>query len=81
MAEHFTEWFPPEIYPARHGWYQRLYPLKNIAYSYWNGYGWSVGVCDLRDRMFARKLSMTPNFPWRGLAKPPGVDLPDGEKR
>jgi hypothetical protein len=66
-----TPWFPPEVKPARKGWYPRKYQL-GVAYSHWNGRSWSCGVFELVDCDLARGMrSSEQRLPWRGIAHPP----------
>jgi hypothetical protein len=67
-----TKWFPPEVKPVRHGWYERDYHRPVPAYSYWNGRFWSSGVPYLMDNQMTRNIvSPFQSKHWRGLAHPP----------
>lgn len=67
-----TDWFQPDVLPARPGWYQREYKVKwliNVP-DYFDGSHWFVGFPDWTHGAnicgFARR--------WRGLAEPPLTD-------
>ena len=70
MTTQFSEWYPPEVPPARPGWYQRKYdsfgPKRPAADpDYFDGERWFVAVGGR-----IRRVARSP-LPWRGLAHNP----------
>lgn len=66
-----TDWFPPEVSPARPGWYQREYrprgQLRINAYlDYFDGEHWHYGAGD-----GWYPVPAPSNLRWRGLAVQP----------
>ena len=73
-----TPWFPPEVKPARPGWYQRDWGDKetNEIPDYFDGKLWFTG--------YAEQNMEFPSFcklPWRGLAEPPLTDWFDADTK
>lgn len=70
-----TDWFQPDVLPARPGWYQREYKVKwliNVP-DYFDGENWYYG--DGEGSYYQRLGEIGPsNLRWRGLAEPPLTD-------
>jgi hypothetical protein len=65
-----TDWFPPDVKPARVGWYE--VKAKWIGgYSYWSGSAWTNCI-GMPDRSYEDWFNgATQSKSWRGLAEKP----------
>lgn len=73
-----TDWFPPEVLPARPGWYQRKYSERAAGTwmdkdpDYFDGKHWYYGGGE--GWYDPRPAAGPSGLPWRGLAEPPLTD-------
>lgn len=65
MNAELTPWFPPNIAPARQGFYEREYGAE-LCPDYWDGETWWVCFETIPTRIRGGST-----LPWRGLAKKP----------
>lgn len=74
-----TPWFPPEVKPARPGWYQRDWKDKDaiVAPDYFDGQNWFIGS----GNGTRSTIPSIVNRPWRGLAEPPLTDWFDADTK
>ena len=73
MSE-MTGWLPPHIKPVRVGVYEIKYTLKPISpdprlYATWNGYRWSSGSADMRDKYQQQFYGAIQEKYWRGFTE------------
>lgn len=66
-----TDWFPPEVLPARPGWYQREWPShpSSATPDFFDGQNWFIGY-----NWRPYKYPLPVPLRWRGLADPPLTD-------
>lgn len=66
-----TDWFPPEVLPARPGWYQREWPSRpsSATPDFFDGQNWFIGY-----NWRPYKYPLPVPLRWRGLADPPLTD-------
>lgn len=73
--QELTDWFPPNVLPARAGWYLREYSehatgtWMDDSPDYFDGEHWYYG--DGEGWCAPRPEAGPPNLRWRGLAAPP----------
>lgn len=62
-----TPWFDGDLYPARPGNYDRLYPAGAVFRCHFDGIGWRVPS----EFSGSEPISLKQSLPWRGLASEP----------
>lgn len=65
MSNRRTRWFPPDVLPARDGWYERRWGTT-IKRDYWDGQRWYIGT-PRGDKIYTPSA---PWLPWRGRTEP-----------
>lgn len=71
MPKHsVTEWFPPNVKPARIGVYERSpHPGSGGWFSKWNGGYWSHSYANAEAASKCTRQGMFQNWYWRGIKK------------
>ena len=68
-----TKWFPPHIKPVREGVYEIKYTSKvahgSCMCATWNGYRWSSGSADMRDKYQQQFYGAIQEKYWRGFTE------------